>query len=299
MRNALIYIAMAVLLAACGHRASQGDTAGGDSLAVGTALTTDSIHLQRGDSMVSISISVEWPVGGGDSLVRAVRHYICEQLANGYAQEGQPEVRLYDDGKEAVQAVADTLYRKLEGQWREAHESGYPTDMPFSFYMKVSKQEDNGRYVTYLSRHEGFQGGAHGYASSSEQTFRSRDGLRIGYEVVYNREKEAFERKGQNLFRDTDSPQLAALIKEGVCGYFREAGDTLTTDEELKELLIGVDDVNRIPLPSAAPSLTRKGLLFVYQQYEIAPYAAGMINFTIPYQQILPCMTPEAAELIK
>ena len=63
-------------------------------------------------------------------------------------------------------------------------------------------------------------------------------------------------------------------------------------------MLIGVDDVNNIPLPSAPPTFTRQGLSFVYQQYEIAPYAAGMINFNIPYKKILPFLTDDAAQLI-
>ena len=73
----------------------------------------------------------------------------------------------------------------------------------------------------------------------------------------------------------------------------------MSTDDALKDMLISVDDVNRIPLPSAAPSFTKKGLAFIYQQYEIAPYAAGMINFDLPYDKVRPYLTKEAAELIK
>jgi hypothetical protein len=59
-----------------------------------------------------------------------------------------------------------------------------------------------------------------------------------------------------------------------------------------------VNDVNRIPLPSAAPAFTKKGLAFIYQQYEIAPYAAGMVNFDIAYDKIRPFLTAEAQALL-
>ena len=50
---------------------------------------------------------------------------------------------------------------------------------------------------------------------------------------------------------------------------------------------------------ATSPTFTKKGLAFVYQQYETAPYAAGMVCFDIPYQQVLPLLTPDAAELVE
>ena len=88
------------------------------------------------------------------------------------------------------------------------------------------------------------------------------------------------------------------MIKEGVRSYFKEFDEPVATDEQLKDMLISVDDINRIPLPSAPPTFSKKGLAFLYQQYEIAPYAAGMVNFDIPYDKIRPFLTPEAAALI-
>jgi len=38
-------------------------------------------------------------------------------------------------------------------------------------------------------------------------------------------------------------------------------------------------------------TLTDKGLLFTYSPYEIPPYAAGMLEFTIPYTELKPYFT--------
>ena len=300
MKKTYIYILMAALLTtACGHRANNGTNGDGDSTAVSTSFQTDSISVESEDSMASIKVSVQWPTSGNDSLVTAIRQYVCEELQTSLIQEGQPEFHYYDDGKEAVQALVDTAYNELTASWKEAKNDGIPNDMTYSCYVKISKLEETDLYITYLSNHEGFQGGAHGYATASYQTFRKRDGLRIGYQTKFNRETEQFEKQNQNLFKDPQSPELAQLIKEGVRSYFKDGEQDVATDEALKDMLIGVDDVNAIPLPSNAPSFTKQGLTFVYQQYEIAPYAAGIINFDLPLDKVRPYLTKEAAELIK
>ena len=289
---------MAALLTACGHRASQQGTADGDSLVVAAEFQTDSIGIEREDSMASVTISVDWPTSGNDSLVQTIRHYICEALAVSPIQEGKPEVTLYDDGQKAVETTVNSRYQELQHDWKEIKEDGYP-GMTFSYYLHVFKLEEADNYVTYETNSEGFMGGAHGFASAMCTTFRKRDGMKIGYTTEYDQKKETFILKEQTLFKDPASPQLAKLIKEGVLSYFKECDESITNDEQLSEMLISVDDVNHIPLPSAAPSFTKQGLSFVYQQYEIAPYAAGMINFNIPYEKILPFLTDDAAELIK
>ncbi len=290
-------ILMAAALSACGHRASQQGSTDSDSVAVASELLTDSIGMEREDSMASVTISVDWPKNGNDSLVQAIHQYICEALAASPIQEGQPEVTLYDDGQKAVEATVNSRYQELKSNWLEIKGEGYP-GMTFSYYLHVFKLEDTDRYVTYETNSEGFMGGAHGFASAMSTTFRKRDGLQIGYTTEYDQQTETFVLKDQTLFKDPKSQQLAKLIKEGVRSYFKEFDESAINDEQLKDLLIGVDDIDHIPLPSAAPSFTKQGLSFVYQQYEIAPYAAGMINFNIPYKKILPFLTDDAAELV-
>ena len=53
-----------------------------------------------------------------------------------------------------------------------------------------------------------------------------------------------------------------------------------------------------IPFPAWTPYPSEDGLVFTYQQYEIASYAAGMPEFTIPYADLRPYLTPEAKALV-
>ena len=72
------------------------------------------------------------------------------------------------------------------------------------------------------------------------------------------------------------------------------------SDEELLDYLFAeqAEDLNNLPLPCNAPYLSETGVVFLYTQYEIAPYSSGIITFEIPFADIRPFLTPEALELI-
>ena len=63
----------------------------------------------------------------------------------------------------------------------------------------------------------------------------------------------------------------------------------------IKEMLL---DGDLIPLPTWQPFPSKDGLVFTYQQYEIAPYAAGMPAFTIPYEDIAPYVLVEVRPIL-
>ena len=79
--------------------------------------------------------------------------------------------------------------------------------------------------------------------------------------------------------------EMQDLIQEGLQAY----------GEDMDYLFIE-DGV--FPLPVWEPSLTKEGVSFTYQQYEIAPYAFGMPSFTIPYEKAMEFLTPEAKALV-
>ena len=68
------------------------------------------------------------------------------------------------------------------------------------------------------------------------------------------------------------------------------------TPEELDNILFLETGI--VPLPAWTPYPSEDGLVFTYQQYEIAAYAAGMPNFTIPFTDLLPYLTAEAKALL-
>ena len=69
------------------------------------------------------------------------------------------------------------------------------------------------------------------------------------------------------------------------------------TDAQLNDYLFIENGI--IPLPSSSPYLAKYGVHFIYQQYEIGPYAMGLVSFTVPLDKIKPYLTAEALKLLK
>ncbi len=294
---------MAVLLTACGHRASQQTeeaTADSTEVAKGADFASKNLSRQLEDSVISINISVDWPVDGNDSLVAGIRRYICEELAVDMMQEEEPEVVYYDEGQTAVDKTFQHKHKQLlayRADIASDDENPIPVEMTFSYSLRISLLEESAKYITYLTNGEGFMGGAHGYATATGVTFRKSDGKRIGYTTKFNKDQAIYETLNQNLFKEPFAKELNALLKEGLKHYFQEFSDEPMTDEALTDQLMDVD-LENIPLPRNPPLFTRSGLTFTYQQYEIAAYAAGMPNFDIPYDKISSCLTDDAKSLI-
>ena len=53
-----------------------------------------------------------------------------------------------------------------------------------------------------------------------------------------------------------------------------------------------------LPLPITDPWITSNGVEFIYQQYEIAAYACGMPNVTLPLDALKELLTPEGRQFV-
>jgi len=80
-----------------------------------------------------------------------------------------------------------------------------------------------------------------------------------------------------------DTTMLKPLLETAVREYFK-----IAPSEKLDSRLLVPD----MPV-STNVYLTRSGLMFVYQPYEIASYADGLIQLFLPYPQLMPVLTPK------
>lgn len=91
---------------------------------------------------------------------------------------------------------------------------------------------------------------------------------------------------GWELLKEKPDSVVRSAIKDGLKGYFK-----VNSEEELYGCLF-IDKPSEtnadaqgqeilFPLPSTPPFLTKDGIRVIYQQYEIAPYAAGMPSCVI------------------
>lgn len=238
-------------------------------------LQTDSIGLVKEDANVEVSLHADYPTGGATAVVvDSIRRYIAETI--------QGDVRLAGEPEQLLTSAYKKVYEDMKAERDELLEdvSDVP---PFSIYCEIKKGTDTKKYVSYLTTYGEYQGGAHGTNYGTGVTFDKATGRQMGW----------------NMLKDTDKPEFRKMIKEGLRQYFQSYDADVSTDELLKDFLYTDADIDNLPLPAWAPYLTEEGMLFSYQQYEIAAYAAGIPAFVISYDQLKPYLTEAGAALIK
>ena len=270
---------------ACGQRAtsSAGSQETTDTLTTsvkqdsiqtpeGSSLTIETLRFEKSDSTAEVSVLVQWPVEGDKPLIDSLRHHIAYLLGDTF------------DGPKSIDAYGESLFESLSEDWHNVYDEMDP-DSRMGALAKthdITYLAETDSYVTYFYTTHMYGGGAHGYTTEVGFTFRKSDGRQIP------------------LLADTDSPRLAKLIKEGVRSFFSDSAEKPMTDEELLDYLFAeeVSDLDNIPLPCNPPYFSKTGLVFLYTQYEIAPYSSGIITFEIPFSDIRPFLTPDAQALI-
>lgn len=237
-------------------------------------IVTDSIGLKKDDGIVDVSLDIDYPVKGSPEVLLALRKFIAKELG--------ADSTLIDKKDELLQSAFKHGYDEMVADRNEIIDE-YAQVPPYSFSYTIKKLVDMKNYLTYNVGYGEYRGGAHGSWVSSGTTFTKKDGKEWGW----------------NMLKDTADVKFHQLIIEGVRSYFADnENNKVFTDEELKDMLIIDGDVAHLPMPVTPPYLMEDGVSFVYQQYEIAPYAAGLPSFTIPFKKIMPYFVPEIKEAI-
>lgn len=290
-------MAIAIISTGCKSKPQQATTADSTVVAEDDTLMVDSIvyHAQQ-DSTISSDIRVDYPTGD-DSLSVAVCHFIAQQLAKNFLpvindMEHKDQHPLYKGEITKGQAVVDfygkgTLdylideQKELKETMESNEQEGFTPQIPYmTNELNIRKSGEAPQYVTYRITGYTYLGGAHGSS--------------IDYSINIDK------RTNQPLHMTVDTlkvKELQPLIRKGIVSYIREQGqDSEVNDKNLSSYLL--IEGNTIPLPAFTPYLAKDGVHFAYQQYEIGPYAMGIIEFTIPYSDIKPYLCPEAQKLI-
>lgn len=285
MRFTLVAAGMALMaLAGCKSGPAKSGTAAAeqDSVQQTTAFATDSIAFcEQKDSTLKCSVVVDYP-SGDDSLSVGVRRYVAGELARLFLptmQEEDEPAAVFKGAKEDGKALVD-FYGKLnfgylKSQYAELKEFGIAG---LSYDLSIRKTGETDRYLTYETSCYVFLGGAHGSAMCYPVNIVRSTGRVLAATVDTLKQKA-----------------LQPILRRGVKEYISKAENRKIKDRDLQNMLFVEHGI--IPLPATVPVLTPEGLRFVYQQYEIGPYALGMVEFTVPYADVKSCLTKEAAEL--
>ena len=161
---------------------------------------------------------------------------------------------------------------------RRVYEDGVPDYAELCYDASVEHVFETDKVVTYRLTITLDLGGAHPTTTELGATFSKDDGKQLTWDIV----------------RSDSQSQLHDIVRGMLMDYFNAK-----SDGELMEYLQGVDDVASLPLPATPPFMTDEGFTLIYQQYEIAAYAAGMPSAVIPYERFKPCLTEYAQKLIE
>jgi len=150
----------------------------------------------------------------------------------------------------------------------------------WGYEFSLKKVADTLAYVVFDNTDYVYTGGAHGgVIGRGAMTFDRNSGAQI-----------------KEFFKEGSAAGMQPLLVKGLISYFSQYGEKLD-EASLREHLMLWESPD-IPLPGWAPCPTAEGLAFTYQQYEIASYADGMPNFTIPYDELAPFLSEEAKALL-
>ncbi len=256
-----------------------------DTLVTAPAYT----YATQQDSTITCSYEVDYP-RQSDSLATGVKQFIAEKLATLYLPYNNEDVALKDyplfqgdiqQCENLVKHYAEGTRRYFAAQQKEMREENIGSEwIPhFLSHVKIRKQTETATYVTYSVAHEVYLGGAHGSYHYTETTISKRTCRPLAQTVD-----------------TTKVMQMQPLLRKGIVSYLTDCGIE-NAETDYKDYLFLPDD-GHFPLPVNAPSPTKDGMAFVYQQYEIASYAVGLVSFTIPYAEIMPYLCEEMKSLI-
>lgn len=282
---ALAAVVGMVAMTSCGKKSADGEqsdsivVAETDSMAevdlsVPVVMDTIALRYSCDDGRFLVDVKVQYPLTGPDVLVDSLRAYIAQELG---ASPKKVDLR---DGDAVVRVYYDSLMTNMKAEYDDVRENmGGEDDGFFSMSNErtIAKSYETEKIITIEDCGSVYAGGAHPLSYAGAVSFDRRTGKRLGTEI----------------FKNLKSKELRNEILRGLREYFE-----VKSNEELGEMLLGVDYRN-IPMPSTNPYFLKDGLVFIYGQYEIASYACGMPQFTIPYSRLEPLLKEEVLELVK
>lgn len=234
-----------------------------------TEIKTDSLIIRdsvtEGENTGLVTISAEYPVSGNFFVVNSIFEWMSEELGGTFKNPSANPKEMFDYYSNTFKKdLAENILPDLQAELQAFRG------------VEFKKVAETDKFVTYTYGGSGYSGGAHGFATYFGQTFRKSDGRRIDYDI----------------FRSDKQSDLVKMIKAGIEEQYFES------ETALEDAITMNDYFGLLPLPQYSPVFLENGVMFVYQQYEITCYAAGMPQCIIPYEQIRPLLTQTGLDLL-
>ena len=314
MKTKLLFLITAVSLsfASCGNK--NAETAEIED-AFAYPLEIENYTFSDSSKYANISIKAVLPVAK-DSVSQVIRDSLVNIIGNSIRsyqgsqmEDTKPLIAKYNgdekDAKSMLDYYSKAVSKLLNSQAKEDYDERvkyWDEDTtlteeqrkefkegvtPWDYSMDVTKTSEDSTFVVFNDTEYAYIGGAHGGVFGwGGITFRFSDGSIV-----------------KDFLKDNAVKDMQPLLKKGLKEYFNEnADEKITTDQQLMEQLMLPDESKGlIPLPAWTPSPDEKGkgLVFTYQQYEIACYAVGMPSFVLTWEELKPFLREDILEDLK
>lgn len=314
MKTKLLFLITAVSLsfASCGNK--NAETAEIED-AFAYPLEIENYTFSDSSKYANISIKAVLPVAK-DSVSQVIRDSLVNIIGNSIRsyqgsqmEDSKPLIAKYSgdekDAKSMLDYYSKAVSKLLNSQAKEDYDERvkyWEEDTtlteeqrkefkegitPWDYSMDVTKTSEDSTFVVFNDTEYAYIGGAHGGVFGwGGITFRFSDGSIV-----------------KDFLKDNAVKDMQPLLKKGLKEYFNEnADEKIKTDQQLMEqLMLPEESKGLIPLPAWTPSPDEKGkgLVFTYQQYEIACYAVGMPSFVLTWEELKPFLREDILEDLK
>ncbi len=175
-------------------------------------------------------------------------------------------IRSSFDGLDSLQGD-ETLDQCIDSLVEQKNSDEYLRGIPYEFTSEGTVFCHENVVTVWIERYI-YTGGAHGMTFSEYFNFDRSDGHRL---------------TNDQLVRDT--AELRDLNRKFFNNYLEDNG----IDIQKEDLFVSLDE---LPLPENM-GFDSLGLVMIYNQYEIAPYARGRFVYELPYDQVQSILSDE------
>ena len=314
MKTKLLFLITAVSLSFASCNNKNAETAELEN-AFAYPLEMENYTFSDSSKYANISIKVVLPVAK-DSVSQIIRDSLANIIGNSIRsyqgsqmEDTQPLIAKYNGDEKDAKSMFDYYSKEVSKMLNSQAKDDYDERVKYweedttiteeqrkeykesitswDYSMDVTKTFEDSTYVVFSGSEYAYIGGAHGGVFGfGGITFRFSDGSKVN-----------------GFLKDNVVKDMQPLLKKGLKEYFNEnADDKITTDQQLMEnLQLSGENGNLIPLPAwmPCPDEKGKGLVFTYQQYEIACYAVGMPSFVLSWDELKPFLKEDILEDLK
>jgi len=267
----VLFLATAFLALSCNSKNTENSSGGTwkfDSLTVSKRVHINN-DVTKDGMLIKFNFVYPTSVSGNLNLKEVQNIFACIILGK-YDFQGTPQ-EAFNQALAESTTDAEGLAKDMEGE-----ESEFNRFSNFEFMRSSEISMDTKDVITVAISDYSYIGGAHGMHGTGYRNIDKRSGTLI---------------KEDLFFKPGYADKLAVLIQNEI---ERRNNIKPENEDESIPLLEDVKDVK----PNGNFYFAKDGLIYVYNIYEISPYSQGIVEITIPYEQITPLVNDQYMQII-